>query len=161
MRNKRHVDELEFLSRLYQLDVHRRYARLCRMLSSDPSKLTVERLEVKEIVQQYFPGAKSHSRDLIWTYRRFIDRHQLVIVLWVPQRVLEQGATSTFMLILRWENEQICSVAMRNILIQLYPEHQHYPLYVHLYNQEDLTELVLFSRVLYDDVYASLVRVAG
>jgi len=121
----------------------------------------IERLEVTDTMLHHFPGAKSHSRDLIWTYRRFVDRYQFVIVMWVPQRILEQGATATFMFILRWEKQQICSVAMRNVLNQMHPESQHRPLYAQLYSQDDLTELVLFSRVLYDDVYASLVRVTG
>jgi len=156
------MDEQDFLGILYRVDAHRRYERLCRMLSSNQRLLIVNNLRIRESVRAYFPEAQSHSHGLHWTYRRYIDRYQLGIVLRTPSRMTEFGAATTFMMVLRWDTQQLSAVPMRDIFHQVCVQRSDYkPLYAHVHNHEELTEMLLFARVLYDDVYAALVHRVG
>lgn len=157
-----HMDEQDFLNMLYRLDAHLRYERLCRLLATTERPLTMKPLRVRHSVQAYFPGAQAHSHGLHWTYRRYVDRYQLGIVLHTPSRMTDFGAATTFMLVLRWDTRQLCAVPMRDVFREVRARRsQQQPLYVLVRNEDELAEMVLFARVLFDDVYAALVRRAG
>lgn len=152
------MDEHDFIGILYRLDAHWRYERLCRVLSTQ-KRLMVFKLRTRDALQSYFPGAQAHSQGLHWTYHRSIDCYRLGIVFRIPLEMTPTGAATTFMLVLRRDTYQISAVPMRDIYHRVgATRHSHKPLYPQVFNQSDLEEMLLFARVLYDDVYAAIVQ---
>ena len=152
------MNEQGFLGILYQLDVQWRYDQLCHVLANQ-QRTMISSLRPREAVQRYFAGARSHSLGLHWTYHRTIDRYQLGIVLQIPLKMTLAGVPTTFMLVLRWDTQQVSAVPMRNISRRISKTHYRTESrYAQVFNQTDLEEVLLFSRVLYDDVYTAIVH---